>query len=401
MASLPMGDAAVERVNELVQWLSTQPDSLHLRWHDESNEEKAALPAAVSHHFEKSGYRALYSLPLNDDQGRVGLLLYESSQPDFLDLPHTEMIKVLSGQATVALRNALLYREVPLISLLEPLMQKKSALLRTTRSRRLVVAGIAAAVILMLIFVPLPMRVTGEAVVAPQHLITVAAPVEGNVEKVFAHEGQRVAAGDVLGSMNDWEWRSDLASTEAKYQQASLAMEDDLSHGNAQSGADRAQVEYLRTEVDRARTRMQSAELRSPSAGVVVTADLQSTAGKHLDAGAPFAQVLDLDSAIFRIAIPERDAALMQPGQAAAIKLDSYPQRTWHNNVSIVSPQAEPADGLRTITAEVPVSNADAVLRAGMSGRAKIFIGWRPAGYVLLRAPALWAWQTLWDWIGW
>jgi multidrug efflux pump subunit AcrA (membrane-fusion protein) len=253
----------------------------------------------------------------------------------------------------------------------------------------------------MLIFVPLPMRVTGEAVVAPQHLITVAAPVEGNVEKVFAHEGQRVAAGDVLGSMNDWEWRSDLASTEAKYQQASLAMEDDLSHGNAQSGADRAQVEYLRTEVDRARTRMQSAELRSPSAGVVVTADLQSAAGKHLDAGAPFAQVLDLDAAIFRIAIPERDAALMQPGQAAAIKLDSYPQRTWHNNVSIVSPQAEPADGLRTITAEVPVSNADAVLRAGMSGRAKIFIGWRPAGYVLLRAPALWAWQTLWDWIGW
>jgi multidrug resistance efflux pump/GAF domain-containing protein len=401
MASLPMGDAAVERVNALVQWLSTQPDSLHLRWHDEPEEEKAALPAAVSHHFEESGYRALYSLPLNDDQGRVGLLLYESSQPDFLDLPHTEMIKVLSGQATVALRNALLYREVPLISLLEPLMQKKSALLRTTRSRRLVVAGIAAAVILMLIFVPLPMRVTGEAVVAPQHLITVAAPVEGNVDKVFAHEGQRVAAGDVLGSMNDWEWRSDLASTEAKYQQASLAMEDDLSHGNAQSGADRAQVEYLRTEVDRARTRMQSAELRSPSAGVVVTADLQSAAGKHLDAGAPFAQVLDLDSAIFRIAIPERDAALMQPGQAAAIKLDSYPQRTWHNNVSIVSPQAEPADGLRTITAEVPVSNADAVLRAGMSGRAKIFIGWRPAGYVLLRAPALWAWQTLWDWIGW
>jgi len=290
---------------------------------------------------------------------------------------------------------------VPLISLLEPLMQKKSALLRTSRSRRLVTAAIAAAVILILIFVPLPMRVTGEAVVAPQHLITVAAPVDGNVDQVFAHEGQRVAAGDVLGSMNDWEWRTDLASTEAKYQQASLAMEDDLAHGSAQSGADRAQVEYLRTEVDRARARMQNAELRSPSAGIVVTPDLQNAAGKHLDAGAPFAQVLDLDSAIFRIAIPERDAALLQAGQAAAIKLDSYPQRTWHNNVSIVSPEAQAADGVRTITAEVPVSNADAVLRAGMSGRAKIFIGWRPAGYVLLRAPALWVWQTLWDWIGW
>ena len=255
----------------------------------------------------------------------------------------------------------MLYREVPLISLLEPLMQKKSALLRTSQSRRLVTAAIAVAVILILIFVPLPMRVTGEAgVSAPQHLITITAPVDGNVDKVFAHEGQRVAAGDVLGSMNDWEWRTDLASTEAKYQQASLAMEDDLSHGNAQSGADRAQVEFLRTEVDRARARMQNAELRSPSAGIVVTPDLQSAAGKHLDAGASFAQVLDLDSAVFRIAVPERDAALLQSGQAAAIKLDSYPQRTWHNNVSIVSPEAQAADGVRTITAEVPVSNADA-----------------------------------------
>ena len=74
------------------------------------------------------------------------MLLYESSDPEFLDLPHIEMIKILAGQATVAIRNALLYREVPLISLLEPLMQKRAALLRTNRGRRLTVAAIVAAV---------------------------------------------------------------------------------------------------------------------------------------------------------------------------------------------------------------------------------------------------------------
>jgi hypothetical protein len=36
-----------------------------------------------------------------------------------------------------------------------------------------------------------------------------------------------------------------------------------------------------------------------------------------------------------------------------------------------------------------------------MDGRAKIFAGFRPAGFVLLRAPALWLWKQLWDWIGW
>jgi hypothetical protein len=92
---------------------------------------------------------------------------------------------------------------------------------------------------------------------------------------------------------------------------------------------------------------------------------------------------------------------LMTPGEHVAIKLDSYPQRTWRGLVSVVSPEAKAGDGDRTFTVEVPLSNADASLRAGMTGRAKISLGWKPAGYVLLRRPALWVWQTLWNWIGW
>jgi RND family efflux transporter MFP subunit len=402
MASLPLGDAQVERLQELMSWLSSQPDLLYLNMHEESAEdERQELPAAVVHYFDETGCRGLYSLPLHDDQGRVGLLLYVSSVPDFLELPHTEMIKVLAGQTTVAIRNALLYREVPLISLLEPLMQKRAALLRTSGSRRIAMAVIAAAVVLFLVFVPLPMRVTGDAMVAPQHMVTVAAPVDGNVEAVYAHEGQRVAAGDVLGALNDWQWRTELAATEAKYQQAEQVMENDLARGTAQAGADRTQTEYLRSEVARARARLESAQLRSPITGIVVTPNLRNAAGKHLDAGAPFAQVLDLNTAVLQVAVPERDAALLRSGEKAAIKLDSYPQRTWRNAVSVVDPEAQAGEGVRTFTAEVPVENADAVLRAGMTGRAKISIGWRPAGYVLLRGPALWIWQTLWNWIGW
>ena len=133
MTSLPLGDVQVERLHELVRWLSSEPDSLHLKRHEESDAEaKAELPPVVARHFERDRLSRSLLLPLTDDQGRVGLLLYESSNPDFLDLSYIEMIKVLAGQATVAIRNAMLYREVPLISLLEPLVQKKAALLRTS-----------------------------------------------------------------------------------------------------------------------------------------------------------------------------------------------------------------------------------------------------------------------------
>jgi membrane fusion protein (multidrug efflux system) len=178
-------------------------------------------------------------------------------------------------------------------------------------------------------------------------------------------------------------------------------MAGDLAHAAPQAGADRAQAEYLRSEADRAHARLDSARLRSPIAGVVVTPNLQNVAGQHLEAGATFAQVLDINSAVVQIAISERDATLLSAGQLAAIKLDSYPQRTWRASVSVVSPEATAGDGERTFTVEVPVQNTDGTLRTGMVGRAKIFIGWRPAGYVLLRGPALWTWQTLWNWIGW
>ena len=317
-------------------------------------------------------------MPLTDDQGRVGLLLYESSDPDFLDLPHIEMIKILAGQATVAIRNALLYREVPLISLIEPLVKKKRALLSSRRSRWMTY-GVLCECALFLGFCPLPMRVSGDAVIAPQHLVTIAAPVDGNVTAVFAHEGQRVAAGDVLGAMNDWEWRTDLAASEAKYQQAMLVMQNDLAHGSAQAGPDRAQVEFLHSEVERARTRVESAQLRSPISGVVITPNLQNSAGKHLDAGTQFAQVLDLSSAVLQIAVPERDTPLMSAGLNAALKLDSYPQRTWHGRVAVVSPEAGAGDGERTFNVEVPLSNPDAKPPHRHDGPRKDF-DWLAAG---------------------
>ncbi len=399
MASIPFGDAQVDPLLELLRWLRTEEEALHLRQGE--NDVSKGLPEAVRKHFEATGYRGLFSLPLKDDQGRVGLLLYEASDPDFLDISHTEMIKILAGQATVAIRNALLYREVPLISLLEPLLERKQALLRTSRGRRIGFLAAAIFATLFFVFCPLPMRLSGDATVGAQHLVTVAAPVDGNVTTVLVHEGERVECGQLLGTMNDLAWRVELTSAQARLQSAMLTMQSDLAHGLAQAGADRAQVEYLETEVARAQTKIDGAQLRSPIAGIVMTPLLENAAGEHLDAGAVFAQVLDLSSAVVDVAIPQSDAALLAPGEVAAIKLDSYPQRSWHGKVALVSPEAQVGDGVRSFVARVPLENQDALLRTGMAGRAKISVGYRPAGYVLLRRPALWLWQTLWNWFGW
>lgn len=402
MPAIPTGDVQVEQLRKILEWLARRDGQLLVRQHDEEPEhEDAEVRAALKRHFEESGYRAIFALPLTDDQGRLGLLLYESSDPDFLEVAHIEMIKVLAGQTTVAIRNALLYREVPLISLLEPLIHHKQSFLRSDRRRRWTWLGAAAAVAAFLVFCPFPLRISGGAVVAPEHIVTVAVPVDGTIKNVNAREGQHVMRGFVLGSMDDWEWRSELAVAQARYEAAMLAMQNDLAAHAAQAGQDRTQVDYLRSEMERARARMENAQLRSPIDGIVVTPDLLNATGKHLNAGDPFAQVLDLSSAMINVAIDEQDAPLVKAGQSAAIKLNSFPSRIWHGDVEIVSPEAQPLDGRRVFYARVRMPNGNADLRAGMDGRAKIFAGYRPAGFVLLRQPALWIWQTLWNWIGW
>jgi RND family efflux transporter MFP subunit len=402
MATIPAGDLQLEHLRGLLQWLSSYDQQLLIRQHgDEPETDDPKVRAAIGKHFEASDYRALFALPLADDQGRVGLLLYESSDPNFLDVAHIEMIKVLAGQTTVAIRNALLYREVPLIGLLEPLVQRKQAFLRSDRKRQGVILGSIAAGILLLIFCPLPLRISGPAVVAPQSVITLAAPVEGTVANVYAREGQHVSRGEVLATMDDWSWRNQLAAAQAKYEAAMLAMQADLATHSAHAGEDRTQADYLRAEMERARLRIANAQLRSPIDGIVMTPDLQNAVGEHLDAGATFAQVLNLASARVNIAVGQEDAKLVRAGQTAAIKLDSFPAQTLHGQVFSVSPEALPTSDGRVFYAHVLLPNESAQLRTGMDGRAKISAGYRPAGFVLLRAPALWLWKTLWDWIGW
>jgi RND family efflux transporter MFP subunit len=402
MANIPAGEVQVERLRELLQWLSTYDRQLLIRQHEQEPEtEDAQVRTVIGKHFESSDYRALFALPLADDQGRVGLLLYESSAPDFLEVAHIEMIKVLAGQTTVAIRNALLYREVPLIGLLEPLVQRKQAFLRSDRKRQGVILGTVAAAILLLIFCPLPLRISGTAVVAPQSVATLAAPVEGTIANVYAREGQHVSRGEVLAAMDDWAWRNQLTAAQAKYEAAMLAMQGDLARHSAQAGQDRTQADYLQAEMERTRLRIANAQLRSPIDGIVVTPDLQNAAGEHLDAGATFAQVLDLASARINIAVDQEDANLVQAGQKAAIKLNSFPAQTLHGQVFSISPEAQPNGDDRVFYAHVLVPNESAELRTGMDGRAKISAGFRPAGFVLLRAPALWLWKQLWGWIGW
>jgi RND family efflux transporter MFP subunit len=403
MTQINSADPAVSSLKEMLEWASISNHETHVTQHgDNIDDPRQETQAKFAGYFAATGMRAFYALPLIDDQGRLGVLSFESSDPDFLTVAHLEIIKVLAGQATVALRNASLYREVPFIHFLEPLLQRKKRFLELERRRQALTLAIAAALALFLIFCPLPMRVSGEASVAPARTAQVQAGVDGVVKKVYIHEGERVRQGAVLAELEDWNYRADVGAAEARYSEAMATMNRALSQNDGTlAGTERIKVDYFKAELGRARERLDRATIRARFDGIVTTPEVQNSVGRRLMHGDTFAEIIESSHVTVDVAVAEDDAVLLRGGEPASIKLESFPLQTFRGDVTVVSPQSEVQSDQRVFMARVNVSNPDGAIRSGMQGRGKVSVGWHPAGYVLFRGSAMWLWGKLWSWFGW
>ncbi len=396
-------DPNVVRLQELLEWASLSNDELSFSQHGEEFEDpRPETQAKLGKYFSESGMRGFYAIPLADDDGRVGTLSFESSDPDFLGPAHLEMIKILTSQATVALRNASLYREVPFIDLIKPVLDRKRKFMALEKRRRaLLLVGGAAALLFLLIF-PLPLRVVGDASVSPAQSVLIQPEVEGVVQHVNVREGDAVSAGTVLATLSDWQYRAQLAAAQAKYETAVSQMNRSLSgNDGGEAGIQRIQADYWASELARARERLDRTQLRSPITGVVATSHVEDLVGRKLMPGDTFAEVVDTSRTIVDVAIDEDDVLLLHPGEKASVKLDGFPTRTFHGVVTVVSPRSQVQGSDRFFFARVLVSNSDGTIRDGMQGRGKVVTGWSPAGKVLFRRPAIWIWSKLWSWFGW
>jgi RND family efflux transporter MFP subunit len=393
----------VAPLNEILQWASLSEEVIHVRQHgDVVDSEREETRAKFKKYFAETGMRGFYAMPLNDDTGRVGMLAMESSDPDFLSPAHLEILQVLASQATVALRNAQMYKEVPFISVIEPVLVRKRQFMAMGKRRRTLIIAAAGAALLFLVVFPLPLRVDGDAVVAPVRRAEVQPEEEGVLSKVFVHEGQKVQAGQVLAEMEPWHAKSRLAETQSKYESAMLQMNHALaSNDGSEAGVQKTQADYWKAELERSRQLLERMQLRSPIAGVVSTPHVEDFAGRKLAQGEQFAEVVDTSDAVVDIGIDDTDAGLLKVGQKASIKLNSYPTRTFHGAVLIVSPKADLQHETAIFYSRVAVANYDGAIRAGMEGRGKVRVGWYPAGYVLFRRAFLWLYAKAWYWLGW
>jgi RND family efflux transporter MFP subunit len=389
-------------LNDILRWVMLSAEKVHVRQHgDEIDVEREETRAKFRSYFEQSGMRGFFALPLSDDTGRVGVLGLESADPDFLSLAHLEILQVLAAQATVALRNAQMYKEVPFISVLEPVLERKRKFMAMEKRRRTLLIAVACAVVIFFAAFPWPLRVEGDAVVAPVHSAQLQPEIEGVISKVYVREGDRVVRDQVLAELADWEVRAKLAEAQAKYQATLLQVNRALAANNGtEAGTQRVQADYWKSEVERSQQELDRTQLRSPIDGIVATPHVENMTGRRLQFGDTFAEVVDTTRAIVDVAVDDAEASLLRVGEPASVKLNSFPMRVFHGDVVIVSPKGTVQGESRVFFARVAVPNSDGAIRAGMEGRSKVRTGWYPAGYAFFRKPLLWLYSRIWTWFG-
>jgi GAF domain-containing protein/biotin carboxyl carrier protein len=347
-------------------------------------------------YFAESGMRSFYGAILKDDEGKLGILSFESEEPFAFDSETREILQILFNQATVAVRNAQLYQQVPLVGMLKPLAAGRR-LLGVPRRKRLVWGLSAAAAILILVLVPWRLRLSGPARVLPGRRAAVTAAVDGVIRQVLKHEGEQVGAGDVVATLRDEMYVAALADARAAQAIAESATARAREEGNAAAMFQaQSRLEEARARVGLETENLEWTRLKAPIAGTIVTPRLEERVGQGLHRGAELCVVADVGSVITEVAIDEKDSRLVAPGQHADVKLNPFPARTFEGTVSLVGARIREEGTSRFVIAEVQVDNPDLSIKTGMAGRAKIRAGSRSIATLLLRRPARWIWSKIW-----
>lgn len=393
--------AGMPELEAMHVWLAgSGGDCTVLRTEEGIDAEREETRDKFGTYFDQAGMSAFMGLLLRDEESIVGTLVLEGKEAGGLSHAHYDLARIFASQVTVAIRNALLYQQMPLAGVLQPLAERRARFAAIPAARRGVMIAGALVVVAFLAFFPWWSKPSGEARVLPALVQPVSAEVEGVVRNVRVREGARVNAGDLLAEVAPDEMRVALQQAQSKYEILSrhvLQLEAAGDLGEAQM--ERARMQQASAELELARTRLAGTQMRSPISGVVITPRLEERAGQLLHRGDVFCQVVDANRAWVEIAVPEKEVGEIKPEQEAWLKLNTFPDRKVVGRVVRVSPQAREQADERVFDVIVEVPNSDQTLRAGMMGRGKVLARRAPVGYLLFRAPIRWLWLKVWSWL--
>ena len=210
----------------------------------------------------------------------------------------------------------------------------------------------------------------------------VKSKVSGEIAQVYVREGERVAAGQTLVSIDTADLRArhetqlamlaeskaklDLAKKNEANNRALLAKNfiSQTAFDSVVSGLEVSESNYKSMVAQAAITQraLADAQVRAPFAGIV--AKRAVNVGEKVTADAQVMHIVDLSKMELEAPVPVSDIPSVKVGQEIAFKVDGFNGREFKGKIERINPSAEA--GSRTISIFVALPNGDGALKGGM-----------------------------------
>ena len=383
-------------------WAAGRGEQLYLRDRsDPGSDAERMFVTVFGPDLETDGVESGLYLPLKDEEGVLGVLVFEAGSPDFASETQLEVAAILANQTAVALRNAQLYHQVPMVDALGALAAKKRAVLALPRRRVQIYASVAVLMLAALALIRWPFRVVGEAAsFRPTALAPVRALVPGVVERMLVQEGNPVQRGMPLASLRSTSLSSDRASTAAAASSADRSAALAASRGDAaEERLQRIRGDALRQELALLDEQLGYTTVRAPVAGVVLTPHVNEKVGASLDEGDLLLTLGRTDTLELEFGVDQRDVGRVQQGQSVHLRVDALPQRTFVGRVTSIGQLPADSGSAVRYPVRASVANPNGILKPQMAAYARVLTAPASAMDRLLRAPARWArllWWKIW-----
>jgi membrane fusion protein, multidrug efflux system len=210
--------------------------------------------------------------------------------------------------------------------------------------------------------------------------VDVAAKGSARCESLLVEEGDSVREGQVLAELEKSEARAQYAQSEVQVRQNRTAYE--LAKRQFDEGlGSRIDMENAQYAYEQSVATLESQKLildnltiRSPIDGIVTRRELQ--AGSLVSVGQTVFHIVDPESYMLSIAVPERQLPNLEIGQTAEVTIDALRNRRFDAVVRRINPNVDPASGTIKVVLDFDEA-ARELLRSSAFARVKLVMAVR------------------------
>lgn len=317
----------------------------------------------------------LVALPSPPGATVGGLWLMLEREPGQSTLALLERLAGCYGQALWAWRKQ------------APAWRRALVSLKTSRKRYVLVLALISMI---------PMRLT---VLAPAQIVgkdakLIAAPQDGVVARFFVEPNQLVEAGAPLFALDDTgaRNRNEVAAKSRAVAEAEYLRTTQKSFSDGASKADlsslRAKLEEKTAEAQYVQDLFERIRVNAPAAGIAIFSDANDWLGKPVQTGERIILLADPKKVQIAIDLPVDDALNLERGGAVKLYLNVTPLGAIDGVLTQSSYEPQLTnEGVVAYQLKAEVVAGESVPRIGLKGTAKLYGGWAPLIYHVLRKP--------------